>query len=237
VRTSVVLAQNARDEYYLSASSQNSPQDATPLFIAGSVGPYGAFLANGSEYTGAYTLTPSQYQAFHRGRIAALVDAGVDVLAVETIPNFAEAQALLALLQAEFAGVEAWIAFTLSPADATCIADGTSVADVVALFEGADNVVAVGVNCVAPELALAGLKAMQKATRKPLIVYANSGEKWDAQKRDWEGERSGDGELASWVREAWDAGARIIGGCCRTGPEDMTVVAETIRKLGEGSLS
>lgn len=231
----MVLAQKARDEYLASAKS-HSVEDGSPeqknLLIAGSVGPYGAFLANGSEYTGSYALTTQEYKDFHRGRILALVDAGVDVLAIETIPSYTEAQALLQLLELEFRDVEAWFAFTLLPSDATRLADGTPVAKAAALFERHNNVVAVGVNCVPPELALEGLKEMHKVTQKPLIVYANSGEKWDAQKRDWEGERSGGGELASWVREAWGAGARIIGGCCRTGPEDMAVVAETLGGQG-----
>ncbi|KAF2444345.1 homocysteine S-methyltransferase [Karstenula rhodostoma CBS 690.94] len=230
VRTSVVLAQKARDEYL---SSADPTAEDSELLIAGSVGPYGAYLADGSEYTGAYspTLTASQYQLFHRGRIAALVDAGADLLAIETIPSFSEAHALLHLLQTDFPAVQAWFAFTLSPADPARLPDGTPVADVVALFEGCANVVAVGVNCVAPELALAGLREMRKGTGKPLVVYANSGERWDARKRDWEGERAEGGELAAWVREAWEVGARIIGGCCRTGPEDMAVVAETLRKM------
>ncbi|KAL1602827.1 hypothetical protein SLS60_006248 [Paraconiothyrium brasiliense] len=233
VQKSVVLAQNARDDYLSSTDLHAEHGDGVKkgLLIAGSVGPYGAYLADGSEYTGSYILTSSQYQDFHRGRIAALVDAGVDVLAIETIPNFVETQGLLELLQMEFPHVEAWFAFTLQPSDATRIADGTPIAHVVALLEGHENVVAVGVNCVAPELALAGLREMRKGTGKPLIVYANSGEKWDAKKRDWEGEKSGDGELAKWVKEAWDTGARIIGGCCRTGPPDMTKVAQTLEKL------
>ncbi|KAL5384742.1 hypothetical protein DPSP01_005179 [Paraphaeosphaeria sporulosa] len=230
VATSVVLAQKARDEYLSSAG--NSLEDGD-LLIAGSVGPYGAFLADGSEYTGAYSssVTSDEYHSFHRGRIAALLSAGADVLAIETIPSYPEAAALLSLLASEFPVAEAWFAFTLHAADPTRLPDGTPLADVVALLDGAPNVVAVGVNCVAPEHALAGLREMRRGTRKPLVVYANSGEKWDAAKRDWEGERAGGGELAGWVREAWEAGARIVGGCCRTGPEDMAVVAGTLREL------
>ncbi|KAJ4348330.1 AdoMet-homocysteine methyltransferase [Didymosphaeria variabile] len=233
VRESVLLAQRARDDYLSSTKLhvEHAHGAKDRLLVAGSVGPYGAYLADGSEYTGSYTLTSSQYQYFHRGRIAALVDAGVHVLAIETIPNFVETRALLDLLQTEFPHIEAWFAFTLQPSDATRIADGTPVADVVALLQGYDNAVAVGVNCVAPELALAGLREMRKGTGKPLIVYANSGEKWDAKKRDWKGGKPGGGELAVWVRDAWDAGARIIGGCCRTGPEDMANVAQTLGEL------
>lgn len=177
-------------------------------------------------------MTQGEYRSFHRGRIAALLDAGADVLAIETIPSYPEAAALAALLDAEFPAVEAWFAFTLSPEDPTRLPDGTRLAAVVALLEEHPNVVALGVNCVPPELALGGLREMRKGTGKPLVVYANSGEKWDAGKRDWEGEKAGGGELAAWVREAWEAGARIIGGCCRTGPEDVAVIAETLKNLG-----
>ncbi|KAF1977195.1 Homocysteine S-methyltransferase [Bimuria novae-zelandiae CBS 107.79] len=229
VQKSVALAQEARDEYLSPASDKR--QEAQRLLIAGSVGPYGAYLADGSEYTGSYNLTVDQYHDFHRGRIAALLAAGVDVLAIETIPSITETRALVSLISTEYPEAEVWFTFTLS--SPTCLSDGTPIADVMAALRPFPNVVAVGVNCVSPELALEGLKEFRKHTEKPLIAYPNSGEKWDAAKRDWHGGKAQGGELKQWVKDVWDVGARVIGGCCRTGPEDVAVVAETIRELSE----
>ncbi|KAJ4291084.1 AdoMet-homocysteine methyltransferase [Kalmusia sp. IMI 367209] len=234
VQKSVTLAQQARSDFLASPQQQQKNEDANanlPLLIAGSVGPYGAFLADGSEYTGSYALTPSALQSFHRGRIAALVAAGVDVLAVETIPSFAETQALVSLLSAEFPATEAWFSFTL--ASPTHIADGTPIADVVRLLDACSNVVALGANCLPSDLALAGLKEMRRATAKPLIVYPNSGEEWNAQRRDWEGARAGGGVEAE---DEGVLGRRREGGwgCCRTGPEDIRAIAETLEELQGG---
>lgn len=227
VQETVLVAQKARQHYLSSKTAKQGEEQA--LLIAGGVGPYGAYLADGSEYTGSYKLTQDQYCDFHRGRIAALIASGVQLLAIETIPNLDETKALATLLHAEFPDTEAWFSFTLqSP---TRLSDGTPIQTALSVLEPYDKVVAVGVNCVPPKLALDGLKEMRKRTQKPLIVYANSGEEWDAAKRDWKGEKSQAGELKQWVKDVWDTGARVIGGCCRTGPEDIAVIAETIKEL------
>ena len=209
------------------------PPTPSPLLIAGSVGPYGAYLANGSEYTGAYTLSPSDFQAFHRGRIAALLDAGADLLACETLPSYGEITALADLLATEFPTTESFFAFTVSPSNPSAIADGTPLSTVLQALEPHANIVAVGVNCVSPELALEGLKEMKKHTQKPLVVYPNSGEKWDAGARQWGGSKSQGGELRRWVGEVWEVGARVVGGCCRTGPAEIGVIAGVVEERNE----
>ncbi|WP_332602605.1 homocysteine S-methyltransferase [Arthrobacter sp. S2(2024)] len=216
VALSVRLADNARREYL----AENP--EAGPLLIAGSVGPYGAYLADGSEYRGDYTLSRIEFMEFHRPRIAALVEAGVDLLACETLPSVSETKALLALVE-EF-NVEAWFSFTLR--DGEHISDGTTLANVARLCATQPRVVAIGVNCVPLELVSPSLRALRKVTSIPLIAYPNSGESYDALTKTWTpGPAVGgaDGKQPASIAEGagiWqELGARLIGGCCRTTPQ------------------
>lgn len=225
VALSVRLADEARREHL------DENPDAGPLLIAGSVGPYGAYLADGSEYRGEYDLGKSGFMDFHRPRIAALVEAGVDFLACETLPSLPEAEALLGLVE-EF-DVESWFSFTLR--DGGHISDGTPLAGVAGLCAGHPHVAAIGVNCVPLELVTPALGALRSATRTPLIAYPNSGECYDAVSKTWDpapapdgAAGSGSNQLPSLAAEAraWRGlGARIVGGCCRTTPRDIAAVA------------
>ncbi|UVJ41665.1 homocysteine S-methyltransferase [Arthrobacter sp. CJ23] len=224
VALSVRLADEARREH-----AAANPE-GKPLLIAGSVGPYGAYLADGSEYRGDYTLSRTEFMDFHRPRIAALVGAGADFLACETLPSFAEAEALLALV-AEF-DVESWFSFTLR--DGGHISDGTPLAGVAALCGAEPRVAAVGVNCVPLELVAPALAALGAAASTPLLVYPNSGEHYDAVTKTWgpsgggnadgpgNGQPAGLAGLAGTWREL---GARLVGGCCRTTPHDIAALA------------
>lgn len=234
VRKSVQLAQEARYEWVEEStaglSAVETAQARNRLFVAGSVGPYGAFLSDGSEYRGDYHLSKEDMKAFHRGRVQALVDADVDVLACETIPSYDEAQALLELLCEEFGDVEAWFTFTLR--DAEHIADGTSLVQIAALFDGASNVVALGFNCTPDDVGLAALqklRPLQEGRGWKMIVYPNSGEQWNAAAREWEGQRTEGGQLAAKTRQWADAGAVLVGGCCRTTPEDIGVMRDVLQ--------
>ncbi|PNH86215.1 homocysteine S-methyltransferase [Arthrobacter sp. AFG20] len=222
VALSVRLADEARREHL----AENP--DAGPLLIAGSVGPYGAYLADGSEYRGDYVLSRNEFLEFHRPRIAALVEAGVDLLACETLPSLPEAEALVALME-EF-DVEGWLSFTLR--DGGHISDGTPLAQVAKLSRAQPSVVAIGVNCVPLELVAPSLGALGKATDTPLIAYPNSGESYDAVSKTWRPATAiaGPGsEHAASLAEGtaiWrELGARLIGGCCRTTPEDIAAAA------------
>jgi homocysteine S-methyltransferase len=209
VRKSVQLAQEARDEL-----------GEEELWVAGSVGPYGAFLADGSEYRGDYSIPKEDMKDFHRGRIQALVEAGVDVLACETIPQKAEVEALLELLTTEFPTTEAWFSFTLR--DSGHISDGTHV----------EQVVALGFNCVPDDVALEALKTLKPLVKRgTLVVYPNSGEQWNAQAREWEGKRTEGSTLAEKTVEWWKAGAGMIGGCCRTTPKDIEVMKKALEEV------
>ena len=212
---SVKLAQRARDDYRAASGS------TAALLVAGSVGPYGAYLANGAEYRGDYALPEAEMKDFHRPRIKALLDAGVDLLACETLPSFAEAQALVSLL-AEYPNSSAWFSFTLR--DAQHISDGTPLSQVAELVNAAPQVVAIGINCVALESVTPALQTLQALCAKPLLVYPNSGEQYDASSKTWHSAPSGC-TLQDKFPEWQQTGARLIGGCCRTTPQDIAAIA------------
>lgn len=222
IARSVELAQQARQ-----AHLARHPH-AGPLLVAGSVGPYGAYLANGAEYRGDYVLAPAQMRDFHRPRIAALVEAGVELLACETQPSLAEMAALLDVLEA-FPRTVAWFACTLR--DATHLSDGAPLREVVALLDGHLQVVALGVNCVTPSLATAALRHLATLTRLPLVVYPNAGERYDAERKCWQADSADAGTLVEHLAALRAAGARLIGGCCRTTPQDIAQLARRLASL------
>lgn len=214
---SVALAQQARSDYLA------QHPEKTGLLVAGSVGPYGAYLADGSEYRGDYHLPQAEMMAFHRPRIRALAEAGVDLLACETLPSFAELEALIALL-AEFPALTAWFSFTLRDSDH--LSDGTPLAQVAALLNTTPQAVALGINCIALDQVTAALQSLSPLTDKPLLVYPNSGEQYDATEKRWHSCGTGHQTLADHL-PAWTAlGARLIGGCCRTTPKDIAAIAQ-----------
>ena len=199
---SVELAKTARDE-----------AGASGLVVAASVGPYGAALADGSEYRGRYGLSVAALRRWHRPRLEILAGAGADVLACETVPDIDEAEALVELVGSVRA--PAWLSYTI---DGTRTRAGQPLAEAFAVAAGVREIVAIGVNCCAPEDVLPAIE-IASATGKPMIVYPNSGERWDG--RAWAGPRSFSARLATqWVA----AGARIVGGCCRVRPSDIADV-------------
>ncbi len=214
IHQSVALARAARDEFW--ADAGNRAGRLRPL-VAGSIGCYGAFLADGSEYRGDYGLTKAELMDWHRPRMAVLAQSGADLLACETIPCQIEAEALVALL-AEFPHTAAWISFSCQDENRVC--HGESFAGCVALAGASPQVVAVGVNCTSPRFVEPLLAEARKATDKPLLCYPNSGESWDAVARCWI-EGTGVTDFGPPARFWQAAGAQIIGGCCRTGPEDI----------------
>ena len=208
LRLSVELAKTARDEV----------GDAGRR-VAASVGPYGAALADGSEYRGRYGLGVAQLEDWHRPRLEVLADAGADVLALETIPDVDEAEALVNLVQS--LGVPAWLSYTI---DGTRTRAGQPLADAFAVAVGIPEIVAVGVNCCAPDDVLPAIRQARE-TGKPVIVYPNSGERWDSARRAWVGPSRFSARLAvQWAA----AGARVIGGCCRVRPADIAELATAL---------
>ena len=196
-------------------------------WVAGSVGPYGAMLADGSEYTGDYVseLSVAELRAFHRPRMELLAGAGADVLACETVPAAKEAEALLA--EAEALGVPIWLSLTtvLDEHGVVRTRRGERVSDVFAMAAGVGVVLAVGVNCTAPA-AVGPAVADAARTGKPVVVYPNSGEGWDAADRRWTGSPGiAPDAVRGWVED----GARLVGGCCRVRPSHIRAIAQMIR--------
>jgi len=222
IQKSVKLAKQARDEFWVDESNHTG---RSKPFVAASVGPFGAFLADGSEYRGNYGLTEKELMDFHRPRMEALIKAGADMLACESIPCLIEAQAIAKLLK-EFPNITAWISFTAR--DEKHISEGQVFADCVRQLEDHPQIAAIGINCTSPKYIPALIREANNATEKPILVYPNSGETYDAAKNDWNGDPvfHSFGEEA---REWYEAGARLIGGCCRTTPEDILVISSWVR--------
>jgi homocysteine S-methyltransferase len=203
LRRSVELAKAAREE-----------AGGGGLYVAASIGPYGAALADGSEYRGRYGLSVAALMRWHRPRFEILADAGADVLACETVPDVDEAEALVNLVRS--VGAPAWLSYTIDGAETRA---GQPLADAFAVAAGVPEIVAIGVNCCAPEDVLPAIRVADIG--KPVIVYPNSGERWDSRRRQWTGPSRFSAQLATqWVA----AGARIVGGCCRVGPADIADV-------------
>jgi homocysteine S-methyltransferase len=218
IRRSVQIAVEARDDFWRNPANRRGR--AHP-FIAASIGPYGAFLADGSEYRGDYRLSENELVEFHRERMSELVLAGADILACETIPNLVEARALAQLLR-EFAYISAW--FTFTARDESHISHGEPIVECARWLEKHPQVVAIGVNCTSPRYVTGLIDNLRTATNKPIVVYPNSGETYDARKRKWLDETACDA-FGERTREWYAHGARIIGGCCRTTPDHIREIA------------
>ncbi len=217
VARSVELAIQARDEYL----RDNPSQERSPL-IAGSAGPYGAVMGDGSEYTGDYVVGVEELRDFHRSRLGILDDSGANLIACETIPSFDEAKVLCELL--EDVRHPAWISFSCR--NECRISDGTPIAEAAVLFRNHPRVLAVGVNCTRPQFVAPLIGQLREAIpEKAIVVYPNSGEDYDAGSKSWSGTVTAldwAGAAQQWV----DAGVTIVGGCCRTGPEHIRAIRE-----------
>jgi homocysteine S-methyltransferase len=209
---SVRLAKEVRDEL----------ADVRPgLLVAASVGPYGAFLADGSEYRGRYGISARRLRDFHAPRLEVLVAAAPDVIAVETIPDADEAEVLVRLL--DDAGLPAWFSYSVR-GETTCA--GQPLADAYPVLAGSRSLVAAGVNCSDQSDVLGAVHAAVAATGLPAVAYPNRGGRWRSDAKRWEYAGALDLDLVrTWVA----AGARLVGGCCGVGPSDIAGLAERLQ--------
>jgi homocysteine S-methyltransferase len=210
IKLSVRLAQQARAYC----------EDDHERWIAGSVGPYGAALADGSEYRGDYDLSAQDLRDWHRPRIELLAEAGVDILALETIPCVAEVEALLA--EIDGSGQPCWLSIT-------CVGDrtraGEPAAEAFALARDVGEIIAVGANCIDPADAYALVHLASQAAGKPVVIYPNSGERWDSCAKAWTGPATFHADdVQDWI----SGGARLVGGCCRVGPTEIEAIRDLV---------
>jgi homocysteine S-methyltransferase len=215
LRRSVELAQAARERY-----RREHPGESGELFVAASVGPYGAISHDGAEYRGDYGLTLDRLVEFHARRFGVLAGSGADFLACETIPVLDEARAL-AILFGHHPGSRGWLSFT-SP-DGVRTSHGEPLAECARLADRTPGVIAVGVNCVTPAVVNAAIRSLKDGTGKPVVVYPNSGERWEARDGTWHGVPAAQ-SLASLAPRWVAAGARLVGGCCRVGPDQIAAL-------------
>ncbi|GBG66280.1 hypothetical protein CBR_g57878 [Chara braunii] len=210
------------------AEQEEKERPRMPL-VAASVGSYGAFLADGSEYSGDYgDVTIEDLMDFHRDRIILLATSGVDLLALETIPSRMEAEALIRVLEEEDVPIPSWITYVSM--DGVHSARGDPFEECVAVADRCNKIVAVGSNCVSPRFVQSLVTIAKQVTSKPIVVYPNSGEAWDDDKKEWVASTGvSEEDFASYVPEWRDNGASLFGGCCRTTPSTIRAIAAALR--------
>lgn len=220
LRRSVEIAEQARTAY--------ARESGRRVWIAVSLGPYGAALHNGAEYHGRYELGFDELTAFHAERLAVAAQTSADVVALETIPSLEEARAIVRALELWPNVPSAWISFTCR--DGQHVAHGERMQDCAEAVAESSQVVAVGINCTAPHLIseLICEAHCGAGGKKPMLVYPNSGETWDATTRTWRGEADTK-RYGAMAREWFDAGVQAVGGCCRTGPAHVAEVARAAK--------
>ena len=193
--------------------------------VAASVGPYGAMLGNGAEYTGDYDKDEDELVEFHVPRIEALAEAGPDVFAVETIPSFVEAGALVRALE-RVPEIPAWVSFSCRDGGHVC--DGTPIASAVEVVAAAPGVMAVGVNCTSPLHVERLVETISATTNKPVVCYPNRGSFWDPMRKAWTDPPRQDARPPLRPLAWKEAGASLIGGCCGTTPDDIAAIAAAL---------
>lgn len=217
LRRSVDLALDAKRTFW---ERGVEPAGRLEPIIAASAGPYGAFLADGSEYRGRYRVGREGLVDFHRRRLHVLADTPADLIAFETIPSLDEAMVIAELL-GDLPQTWAWITFSCG--DEKRLWDRSRLSDALRAVGSLANLAGVGVNCSSPRHVTSLIEEMRSLTDRPMVVYPNSGESYDARSRGWVGKPAGP-EWLEGAREWYAHGARAIGGCCRVGPG-------TIRRL------
>lgn len=205
------------------------------VLVAGSLGPYGAALHNDGEYTGDYNCSYDDLVRFHRERIEVFARATgaqrPDLLAFETFPSLEEARAVGEAL-APWPEIHAW--FSFSCRDDKHVSHGERVVDCAALVASFSQTVAIGVNCVPPRWIPPLISELRAGSDKPVMVYPNSGEGWDAANRCWTGVTDPD-EFGAGAAQWFKAGAQIVGGCCRTRPAHIREVAKAAHSIFEAN--
>ncbi|WP_020590277.1 homocysteine S-methyltransferase [Desulfobacter curvatus] len=226
IRSAVTLAKTVVDAFW--ADQANRINRLKPL-VAASIGPYGAFMADRSEYTGNYGISEDALVEFHEERLKTLVSAGPDLLACETLPCFAEARALVRILEdleSDLDMIPAW--FSFSARDGQHINSGEAVRDCAQWLNDKPCVTAMGINCTDPVHVASLVKEIRSVTDKPVVVYPNKGEVYDNLTKSW-APKPGLPSFAEMASQWKKYGARLIGGCCHTRPDDIRQLAQALK--------
>ena len=208
----------------LAKQAQAKSRGTQAKWVAASIGPYGAYLADGSEYRGNYGLLQTELVDFHRERLELLLEAGADLLAIETIPDLTEIQAVIELL-AQYPKAAAWLTVTLKDAHHLC--DGTDLCVFQLLAESSEQIIAYGVNCVQPDLVLPALEYLKEIATKPLVAYPNSGAIYDPTTKVWTHNHAVDEVFSNEALKWHGLGCKWIGGCCCTSAKEISLLKET----------
>lgn len=235
LKKSVEIACEARDIYYNKCKECAAGNGGCnilknrPVLVAASVGSYGAYLADGSEYSGNYgdAISLETLKDFHRRRVQILAEAGADLIAFETVPNKLEAQAYAELLEEEDINIPAW--FSFNSKDGVNVVSGDSLLECASVAESCKKVVAVGINCTPPRFIHGLILSIKKATTKPIVIYPNSGESYNPDKKAWvQNTGISDEDFVSYVNKWCEVGASLVGGCCRTTPNTIRAICRTL---------
>lgn len=227
VRKAVEVAKKGRDDFEEKTGQHN--------YVAASIGSYGAYLDDGSEYTGAYHLSNKQFLAFHLPRLKAVLAEKPDLLAIETQPRLDEVLILLDWLKENAPQVPVYVSFTLkNQSDPDHISNGTIIKEAIERVDQFQQVFAVGINCIKPQAVSAALRNIRKYTKKPMVVYPNLGGTYNVEKQKWEPFKEKI-NLPELTREWYQLGAKLIGGCCSTQPKQIKVISRTFENLAKNS--
>ncbi|XP_075640066.1 homocysteine S-methyltransferase 2-like [Castanea sativa] len=236
LRRSVEIAIEARDSYYNRCAECSSNDTGAgrilqrrPILVAASVGSYGAYLADGSEYSGDYgdAITLETLKDFHLRRVQVLAESGPDLIAFETIPNKLEAQAYAEILEEEDIKIPAWFCFNSK--NGVNVVNGDSILECASIAESCKKVVSVGINCTPPRLIRELILSIKKVSKKPIVIYPNSGERYDAEQKQWvQNTGVSDEDFVSYVNRWCEVGASLVGGCCRTTPNTIKAIYRTL---------
>ncbi len=223
ISSSIKIAKDTRDEFW--ESYKNS--DRLKPLVAASIGPYGAYLANGAEYSGAYEISEKKLSSFHKRRLDTIMKMSPDIIACETIPLFSEIKILSKLLE-KYKTTTSWLC--LSAKNESLTNAGDDVEEVISWLNAQKHIDAIGVNCTAPQYISTLVKKIKKLSDKLIVIYPNGGSAYNPITKLWESSLTNSEEFAK-MAYLWNSlGANIIGGCCETTPKEIKKIREYLLK-------